>query len=139
MIDEEATVPIVEISLLRSMRIFAPLPAPALEGLARSLEQVRAEPGTVIIREGDPGDRFYAIADGEVEISRAGRRLASRGRGDGIGEIALLHDVPRTATVTATTDVLLYALDREPFVLAVTGHAPAAQAAEEIVRERFAR
>jgi MFS family permease len=139
MIDEEATVPIVEISLLRSMRIFAPLPAPALEGLARSLEQVRAEPGTVIIREGDPGDRFYAIADGEVEISRAGRRLASRGRGDGLGEIALLHDVPRTATVTATTEVLLYALDREPFVLAVTGHAPAAQAADEIVRERFAR
>ena len=71
MIDEEATVPIVEISLLRSMRIFAPLPAPALEGLARSLEQVRPEPGTVIIREGDTGDRFYAIADGEVEISRA--------------------------------------------------------------------
>ena len=138
-IDEAATVPIVEISLLRSMRIFAPLPAPALEGLARSLEQVRTEPGTVIIREGDAGDRFYAIADGEVEISRAGKRLVSRGRGDGIGEIALLHDVPRTATVTATTDVLLYALDREPFVLAVTGHAPAAQAAEEIVRERSAR
>jgi MFS family permease len=138
-IDEAATVPIVEISLLRSMSIFAPLPAPALEGLARSLEPVRAEPGSVIIREGDTGDRFYAIADGEVEITRGGERLASRGRSEGIGEIALLHDVPRTATATAATDVLLYALDREPFVLAVTGHAPAAQAADEIVRERSAR
>lgn len=138
-IDEAATVPIVEISLLRSMSIFAPLPAPALEGLARSLEPLRPEPGSVIIREGDTGDRFYAIADGEVEISRGGKRLVSRGRGEGIGEIALLRDVPRTATATAATGVLLYALDREPFVLAVTGHAPAAQAAEEIVRERSAR
>ena len=92
----------------------------------------------MIIREGDPGDRFYAIADGEVEISRAGRRLASRGRGDGIGEIALLHDVPRTAKDRTPTSPS-YALDREPFVLAVTGYAPTAQAAEEIVRERFAR
>jgi Cyclic nucleotide-binding domain len=137
-IDEEADVPIVEISLLRSMPIFALLPAPELEGLARSLTPVDAERGTVIIREGDPGDRFYAIADGEVEISSNGEPFAMRTRGDCIGEIALLLDVPRTATVTAATDVLLYALEREPFLATITGHASASQAADEIVRERVA-
>lgn len=137
-IDEQATVPIVEISLLRSMPIFALLPAPELEGLAHSLTAVNAESGTVIIREGEPGDRFYAIADGEVEISSGGEPFATRTRGDCLGEIALLLDVPRTKTVTAATDVLLYALEREPFLATVTGHASASQAADVIVRERVA-
>jgi predicted MFS family arabinose efflux permease len=135
-IDAEATVPIVEISLLRTLPIFAPLPAPTLEGLGRSVEHVRVAAGDVIITEGETGDRFYAIADGEVEITRGGELLDTRRRGEGFGEIALLHDVPRTATVTARTDTLLLALDREPFVLSVTGHAAAARAAEQIVRER---
>jgi len=135
-IDAEATVPIVEISLLRTLPIFAPLPAPALEGLARSVEHVRVAAGEAVIREGEPGDRFYAIADGEVEVRKGGELLGTRGRGEGVGEIALLRDVPRTATVTARTDVLLFALEREPFVLSVTGHAAATSAADEIVRER---
>jgi predicted MFS family arabinose efflux permease len=135
-IDAEATVPIVEISLLRTLPIFAPLPAPALEGLARSVEHVRFLAGEIVIREGEVGDRFYAIADGEVDVTRAGQQIGIRHRGEGFGEIALLHDVPRTATVTARTDTLLFALDREPFVLSVTGHPAAARAAEEVVRER---
>jgi MFS family permease len=135
-IDTEATVPIVEISLLRTLPIFAPLPAPTLEGLARSVEHVRVGEGEVVIREGELGDRFYAIADGEVEVTRGDEYLGVRRRGEGFGEIALLRDVPRTATVTARTDALLFALDREPFVLSVTGHAAAALAAEEVVRER---
>jgi hypothetical protein len=137
-IDRRATVPIVEISLLRSLSIFASLPPPALEGLARSLVQLRAPAGTQIIREGDAGDRYFAIADGEVDITQAGAHLSTRHRGEGFGEIALLRDVPRTASVTARTDVILYALDREPFVLAVTGHAAASRAAEEIMLERSA-
>jgi Cyclic nucleotide-binding domain len=135
-VDAAATVPIVEISLLRTLPIFAPLPAPTLEGLARSVEHVRVAAGQTVIREGEVGDRFYVIADGEVEITRGGERLGTRERGEGFGEIALLQDVPRTATVTARTETLLLALDREPFVVSVTRHAAAAHAAEQIVRER---
>jgi Cyclic nucleotide-binding domain/Major Facilitator Superfamily len=121
-LDSSANVPIVEIALLRSLPHFAPLPGPALEGLARSLECVRLPAGAVLMREGDAGDRFYAIADGELEVAIAGAHVSTQRRGDGVGEIALLRNVPRTATVTAVSDVTLYALDRTTFLTAVTGH-----------------
>jgi hypothetical protein len=132
-IDSSATVPIVEISLLRSLAIFQRLPPPALEGLAHNLIPVESPAGSVIIREGDAGDRYYAIADGEVIVSVRGEEVARRRRGDGFGEIALLRDVPRTATVVAEQDTRLYALERDDFVIAVTGHAPTATAAEELM------
>jgi MFS family permease len=135
-VDRGAKVPVVEIALLRSMSLFAPLPAPSIEGLARALEPVELPAGTVVMRMGEEGDRFYAIASGEVEVSRDGTPLARLGRGDGFGEIALLEDVPRTATVKAVSDVRLYALEKGPFVTAVTGHAPAAQAAGALISER---
>jgi Cyclic nucleotide-binding domain/Transmembrane secretion effector len=137
-IDSEADVPIVEIGLLRSLNIFAPLPAPVLEGLARSLVPERLAAGSVLAREGEPGESFYAIADGEIDVSARGRTLATRGRCEGVGEIALLRDVPRTATLTAVTDSLLYRLDKESFLTAVTGHAPAAAAADSVVEDRLA-
>ncbi len=129
--------PIVEIALLRTIPLFASLPPPVLEGVARALEHVEVPAGTVIIRMGDEGDRFYAIAEGEVEVTRGSEALARLGRGAGFGEIALLVDVPRTATVTALTHVRLYALEKEPFLTVVTGHAPAAQAAHALVSERL--
>ena len=138
-IDSEATVPIVEIGLLRSLNILAPLPAPVLEGLARSLVAERFAAGSVVVREGEPGGSFYAIADGEIEASADGRTLNICRRGEGVGEIALLRDVPRTATLTARTDALLYRLDKEAFLIAVTGHAPAGDAADSVVEERLAR
>jgi len=126
-----------ELRVLASVPIFAPLPGTSLEHLAGRLVPLRIEAGTVVVREGDAGDRFYMIAEGEVEVSEDGRRLAELGAGQYFGEIALLRDLPRTATVTARTPVVLYALDREDFLAAVTGHAPSAQAAEEIVSARL--
>jgi Cyclic nucleotide-binding domain len=134
-IDSRATVPVVEISLLRSLPLFAPLGAPALEALARALEPVGAPAGTAVVRKGEPGDRFYAVADGRLEVSRDGRILRRLGRGEGFGEIALLEDIPRTADVTAVTDVRLYALRKTDFLPAVTGHPASAAEAERVVRE----
>jgi MFS family permease len=137
-IDDSADVPQVQIRLLRSISIFSPLPAPELEGLARALVPVEAAAGSVLMTEGEAGDCFYAIADGEVRVSKGGTEVAVLRRGDGFGEIALIQDVPRTATVVALTDVSLYSLEKEPFILALTGHAPAARAAGDLVAQRLA-
>jgi MFS family permease len=136
-IDGAADVPQVQIQLLRLVPIFAPLPAPELEGLARALEPVHVAAGTTVIREGEAGDRFYAIATGELQVTKGGREVSMLRRGDGFGEIALIEDVPRTATVTTTTDAELYSLTKEPFILALTGHAPSARAASDMVSQRL--
>jgi MFS family permease len=134
---DSAVLPVVEMARLRALRIFAPLGPPALEAAARSLVPVTAAAGAVVIREGDRGDRFYVIADGEVDVSSNGVAIGVLGRGDCFGEIALLRDVPRTATVSARTDVRLDALDKTAFLIAVTGHEPAARAADELVHARL--
>jgi MFS family permease len=138
-IDQHAQVPVVEISLLRSIPLFRVLPGPSLEGLARALQRVLYPPGAVLIREGAEGDRYYAVADGTVEISQAGRCIARLGRGTGLGEIALLRGGPRTATATAETPVTVYALDRESFLTAVNGHVPTLRSATHIVQDQLER
>jgi MFS family permease len=104
------------IRLLRGHRLFAALPAPVLEGLARELEAQPVRAGQVTIAEGAAGDRFYLIAEGHFEVTVAGSHLRDLGPDDGFGEIALLRDVRRTATVTARSDGLLYGLERRPFL-----------------------
>ena len=136
-IDRRAPVPVVEIALLRSLPLFSPLGAPALEGLARGLAELQAPAGTVVVREGEPGDRFYVVAEGELDVSARGRELRTIGRGDGFGEIALLENIPRTATVTARTDSRLYALDKPSFLASVSSHPRAAGEADRLVRERL--
>ena len=132
-IDASATIPQVEIQLLRSLPIFAALPPPSLEGIARELEPMTVPSGTVVVKEGDPGDSYYAIGEGELAISRDGELLQTVSRGDGFGEIALIRDVPRQATVTAVTDALLYSLRKDPFIQTVTGHATVARTARTII------
>jgi MFS family permease len=136
-IDRRAPVPVVEIALLRSLPLFAPLGAPQLEALARGLVETRAAAGATVVREGEPGDRFYVVAQGELEVESEGRELARLSRGDGFGELALLREVPRTATVIARTDARLLALDMETFLAAVGSHPRASGEADRLVRERL--
>ncbi|HEX5938011.1 MAG TPA: cyclic nucleotide-binding domain-containing protein [Actinomycetota bacterium] len=135
-LDVGVRIPEREIELLRGTTIFAPLPAPMLERVARNLVPVAATEGATVIREGDHGDRFYAIVAGTVDVDVGGRVIATEGPGSCFGEIALLDDVPRTATVTARSDVRLLALDRDDFLRAVTGHEPSDDAARAFADRR---
>ncbi len=94
-LDASATVPIVEIGLLRSLRLFSALSPPALEGIARNLVPLQAPAGTAIVTQGEEGDHYYAIAEGELEVVVDGTRVTVLARGEGFGEIALLHDCTR--------------------------------------------
>ena len=123
--------------LLTTTPIFAPLPGMSLEHVAARLVPLRREAGTVIIRQGDAGDRFYIVAEGELDVVDASGTQPALRAGDSFGEIALMRDVPRTATVTALTDVVLYALDRADFLAAVTGHPQSTEAAETVVSARL--
>jgi MFS family permease len=125
------------LELLQGIPLFSPLSPPVLEQLAAGLAPVSAAAGDEIIRVGDHGDRFYVVSSGEVEVVVDGRPPKREGEGSYFGEIALLRDVPRTATVRAATDVELYALDRDDFLPAVTGHAGSAQAAEAVIGARL--
>ncbi|MBA2359726.1 MAG: MFS transporter [Actinobacteria bacterium] len=128
-----------ELALLRAIDLFAPLPQPTLESLAGALTPLRFEAGAEIVRQGDPGDRFYIVAEGELEVEVDGRVVAVTGPGGYFGEIALLRDVARTATVRAKGDVELRALDRDIFIAAVTGHAASAETADSVIATRLSQ
>lgn len=131
-------VPPEGLSLLNAVPMFGPLNAVVLESLARSLVRVDVPAGQVIIRVGDESDRFYVIESGEVEVTAAdGRVLRHEGPGDHFGEIGLLHDVPRTATITALQETVLLALSREEFLDAVTGQGEARRLAEDVISRRL--
>jgi hypothetical protein len=117
------------IALLRRNPLFAPLPLTALDRLADRLSPMSFEPGEIVMRKGDPGDHYLLIEEGELEVSDEGRVLRTCGPGDGVGEIALLHRVPRTATVTACSAASGYAIDAGTFLAAVAGPSAAAMAA----------
>ena len=136
-IDREADVPVVEIGLLRALPLFSPLDAARLEALARDLVPVSAQAAEAVITEGERGDRFYVIADGAVEVVKGAAAVATLGRGEGFGEIALLRDVPRTATCRALVATRLYALDKEHFLLAVTGHPRSRDEAQRVAETRL--
>jgi MFS family permease len=137
-LDTGAVVAAAKLDVLRANPIFAPLPEPVLESLASKLAEVKHAAGEVVFRQGDYGDRYYIVADGSVDVEVDGEPTRSLGQGEGFGEIALLRDVPRTATVKAATDVKLYALERDDFIPIVTGHAESADRAAEVIAGRSA-
>ena len=120
------------------MPLFSPLPPATVEYLARRVERVRLEPGATVIRSGERGDRFYVVAAGDLEVRVDGAPPRELRAGDFFGEIALLRDVPRTATVVAKTEGEVLALEGKDFVDAVTGSVDAIRAADAIVGTRLA-
>ncbi len=125
------------LDLLAAASIFAPLSRPTVEGLARALVSVSVAAGSPVLREGEDSDRFYLIESGLVEVTQNGVVLRREGPGEFFGEIGLLRDVSRTATVTALEDTVLLALGREDFLAAVTGQRDAYLAADDIVTRRL--
>jgi MFS family permease len=136
-IDRAAEVPVDRLELLRGNPIFSPLPEPTLEQLAAALDDVKAPAGEEIVHQGDPGDHFYLIKKGTLEVYVDGLKVQSLGPSESFGEIALLRGVPRTATVKAQSDAELYALERRAFLGAVTGFAPSLSAAEAVIGMRL--
>jgi hypothetical protein len=136
-IDRDVVAPLARLERLRAIPIFAPLPPPTLEQLAASLIPLQIAARDVVIRQGDHGDRFYIVDSGHVEIDVDGREVNVLGPGDHFGEIALLRDIPRTATARARTAAQLYALERDAFLGAVTGHSASTEAAEGLVVARL--
>jgi MFS family permease len=126
------------LDLLRSIEMLARLPEPIIERLARALVPAQAKSGEVVIREGDAGDSVYFIETGSVEVTKEGRHIAHLGPGEVFGEIALLRAVPRTATITATSDSTFQTLERDVFLPAVTRQREAHESAEAGVSRRLA-
>ena len=136
-IDSRLSAPGPEVALLRQVSFFGPLPFATVEHLASVLRPATYEPGDVIIREGDPGERFYLIAAGRARVSSGGRQLSEMGAGDSFGEIALLRRIPRTATVTAISRLHARILDREEFLAAVTGSPESVESADAVISARL--
>jgi MFS family permease len=136
--DSGAIVPLRQLELLRGVPMFAPLPLTALEQLAGGLVAEQHAVGSSVIRQGEPGNSWYLITDGAVDVVHDGERVASLGMGDGFGEIALLSDRPRTATILVRKPLDVYRLPREIFLEAVTGSPRAVLAGETTVAGRLA-
>ena len=138
-LDRRAVLPDPErFVLFRELDIFRPVPQPALEQLVAAARPVRLKAGELLIREGDVGDRFYVVTSGRLTVDHGGKIVATLGPGDYVGEIALLRDVPRTASVTAPVETGLLAVDREAFLLAVTGSRRGSRALDAEVDRRLA-
>jgi MFS family permease len=125
------------VALLSGTPLFAPLARPLLEAMAAKLVRVEVPAGTQVVREGDVGDRFYVIESGSLAATFAGKPLSTMTRGECFGEIALLRDVPRTASVTALEDSVLHAIEREDFLAAMSGDTELMTRTESLAARRI--
>lgn len=134
-VDLAATPPTDALDLLTQLSLFTPLGPVAIEDLARAATQVSVPAGADVFRQGDSGDRFYVIASGEARVLVDGAEARVQGPGDHFGEIALLREIPRTATVHAISDLELLCLEGSDFVGALSGDARGS--AESVVTARL--
>jgi Cyclic nucleotide-binding domain len=136
-LDAAMPAPGPEVALLRSLPMFSPLPLAVTELLATEIEPRQFPPGAVVMREGEAGDHFHLIVDGSAAVTARGVPRPPLRRGDCFGEIALLRDIPRTATVTAEQPLRTVALGREEFLTAVTGNSMSMAAVEALAAQRL--
>jgi MFS family permease len=125
------------LALMRGVPFLEPLAEATLERISGLLEPVTVAAGEAVFGQGDAGDRFYLLESGQASVLKDGEEMALLGEGGYFGEIALVQDVPRTATVRAISDLALLALDRDEFIAAVTGHAPSRDAADAVISSRL--
>ena len=135
-LDRRLTAP-ADLEVLRGVPAFIDLPAPALELLAHAAERIEVPAATTVLTEGDPADRFFVIVSGEVEVTQRGRVLRTEGPGDFFGEIGLLRNVPRTATVTTTADCELLVVERADFLAATSHEVDSIRAFDDVVARRL--
>ena len=135
---QSAPVPEEVFVLLRGLNVFAPLPIAAIENLALRTRAMSFDAGETIVEQGETGDQFYVIERGRVEVLVNGKPIREEGPGEYFGEIALLHDVPRTATVRALEPVVAQVLDRDEFLAAVGAHVRSAREVDAVAAERLA-
>lgn len=137
-IDDDAVVDAQRVDLLRGDPLFGTLSLATIEHLAACLRPVAFDAEAVMIREGDDGRDYFILATGAADVEQGGRHVRRIGPGMGVGEIALLRDVPRTATVRAVEPIEAFALDRDAFLEAITGHAVTRTTATERVDRQLA-
>jgi CRP-like cAMP-binding protein len=128
-----------DIEILRGVRMLRALPAATIEQLGAGLEHAEFAPRQAVFEQGEPGERFYVVESGRAEVVRDGRVVKTLGRGDCFGEIALLRNQRRTATIRASADASMRVsvLQRNVFLTAVTGYPASSAAGEEVVIARL--
>jgi hypothetical protein len=137
-VDADASIPVVEIGVLRRVPMFRALPAGPLETLAHAATYSSFPPGATIVAEGEPGEQYFVIAHGAAVVSKGTAEIRRLGVGDGFGEIALLRAATRTATVRATTDTTVLGVGRESFLAAMHAHGPSHVTAERVAARLLA-
>jgi hypothetical protein len=133
-VDRAASIPVVEMGVLRNLPIFTSLPPAPLETLAREASYLTVNTGATIVREGEEGETYYVVTDGEVTVTQGGSEIRRLQRGEGFGEIALLHSINRTATVAATVDTTLLGIGQDAFLTALNASPDAHEAAHRLSR-----
>jgi MFS family permease len=134
-IDEGAVVPVEQLQAIATVPFLDVLPLQRKEALAAALERIERRAGTTLFSAGDPGDRLYILSDGAIEIELPSGPKVEHAPAF-VGEIALLRDIPRTATVRVVADSTFWTLDGEHFLDAVTGHSRSRTTADTLVASR---